>query len=251
MEPFFAALRQAREARRLTVADISNATLINERFLEAIERGDVTILPQTYIRAFLREYAEAVGLDPDDILHRYDQTQAGRPAVIEPPPPAMASSAQAESDSWKRRIVLLTLILAAVALILANTLFREKTPPLQEVPFQRVITENEQRAVPLPGTTPPAAAPTAEIGPADSLVLRGTTTDSVWVRLITDTQPPREYLFGPDSRFAWKARDRFVLTLGNAGGIQFALGAKQLGSFGRRGSVIRDTILTRRTLDAR
>ncbi len=90
MESFFETLKKAREAKQLSLADISNATQINERFLQAIERGDVSVLPQTYIRAFLREYAATVGLDPDDVLRRYEETAAGSapaPAPSDPLPP--------------------------------------------------------------------------------------------------------------------------------------------------------------------
>ncbi len=249
MESFFETLKKAREAKQLSLADISNATQINERFLQAIERGDVSVLPQTYIRAFLREYAATVGLDPDDVLRRYEETAAGSAPAPAPSDPLPSRSEPA--PPWKRQAIVLALVVAVSALVLMNTVFKSKTPPVQETPFQKVITENEQREAPPPTPAPATAPAPSPVAPADSLILRCATTDSVWVRLVTDQEAPREYLFGPDTRFSWKARDRFVLTLGNAGGIDFTLNKKPLGMLGRKGSVIRDTVLTRRTLTAR
>ena len=54
MNVFFQELKRAREAKRLSLADIADRTLINIRHLEAIERGDTSILPETYVRAFIR-----------------------------------------------------------------------------------------------------------------------------------------------------------------------------------------------------
>src|SRR3954466_10923727 len=57
-------LRRARERRGLTLEQISNATKVPWRHLEAIERGDVTALPGGfYARAEIRAYAEAVQVD--------------------------------------------------------------------------------------------------------------------------------------------------------------------------------------------
>ena len=74
METFFKELKQARESKHISLSDISDATLINVHLLEEMERGNVGILPQTYVRAFLREYAAVVGLDPDAVLRNFEAT---------------------------------------------------------------------------------------------------------------------------------------------------------------------------------
>jgi hypothetical protein len=56
-------LKQARLARSRSLDDIASQTKINRRHLEAIEAGDLTRLPQgPYVKAFIREYARAVGV---------------------------------------------------------------------------------------------------------------------------------------------------------------------------------------------
>ncbi|MCX7985209.1 MAG: helix-turn-helix domain-containing protein, partial [Bacteroidetes bacterium] len=66
-------LRQHRLAKNISLSAISAATRINSKFLHALEEGNFSILPQTYIRAFLREYAVAVGADSNDILSKYNE----------------------------------------------------------------------------------------------------------------------------------------------------------------------------------
>jgi len=85
--PFFLELKSAREAKGLTLAQISDITRIIENHLEAIERGDIAILPQAYVRAFIREYADTVGLDPAEIMRKYDAMLTGAPASPAPTAP--------------------------------------------------------------------------------------------------------------------------------------------------------------------
>lgn len=53
MDSVLQELKLTREAKHLSLTDVSDATLINANFLDAIEQGNTTVLPQTYIRAFI------------------------------------------------------------------------------------------------------------------------------------------------------------------------------------------------------
>ena len=64
MNTFSDELQKERVAKDISLADISKKTHINIKYLEAIEQGSFDILPQTYIRAFIREYALVIGLAP-------------------------------------------------------------------------------------------------------------------------------------------------------------------------------------------
>jgi cytoskeletal protein RodZ len=68
----FTILRTAREARHLTLTDIADATLINIEHLRAIDEGREGSLPEAYMRAFMREYASLVGVDPQELMQIFD-----------------------------------------------------------------------------------------------------------------------------------------------------------------------------------
>jgi flagellar biosynthesis protein FlhG len=58
-------LKRAREARGISLRDISMRTKVGARFLEYIEDERLDMLPATvYLRGFVAEFARAVGLDP-------------------------------------------------------------------------------------------------------------------------------------------------------------------------------------------
>src|SRR6186713_1132442 len=61
-------LRQAREARQLTLAQVAAETRIPQRHLQTIEAGDFGALPaRTYAISFAKNYARMVGLDQDEV----------------------------------------------------------------------------------------------------------------------------------------------------------------------------------------
>lgn len=65
-------LRAARERLGWTLPDLASHLRIRLPFLQAIEEGRVDALPgNAYAVGFLRTYAQAVGLDPDEIARRF------------------------------------------------------------------------------------------------------------------------------------------------------------------------------------
>lgn len=65
-------LKEAREAKGLSLEDVQKKTKIQLRYLKAIEKNDFSLMPGNfYIRAFIKEYAVAVDLNPDEILAEY------------------------------------------------------------------------------------------------------------------------------------------------------------------------------------
>jgi len=266
VNPFFQQLKQAREAKGISLAQISDITRIAENYLEAIELGNISILPQAYVRAFVREYASIVGLDPDKTMRLYDEVAPGTStAPAAPPPAAPPTTPEAEGPVHRTGLApektLMTptttktalglLAIAALAIIVWNMTSKQHSPPAEEIPFQNIIKEQERRLsptqTPLPAVNP--AVPAASV--TDSLTLRAVTTDSVWIMVIIDQGEPREYLLPAGAKVSWRGRERFAVTLGNAGAAEFTLNQKQLGPLGKKGTVLRGFELNRQTLSSR
>lgn len=69
-----ARLKEAREEKNLSLESLQETTKIQKRYLEAIEQGNFHILPgKFYARAFIKEYASAVGLDSEELLDEYKE----------------------------------------------------------------------------------------------------------------------------------------------------------------------------------
>ncbi|WP_068608453.1 RodZ domain-containing protein [Paenibacillus swuensis] len=62
-------LKNARLEKGYTLEDVQDITKIRKHYLEAIEEGNFKALPGNfYVRAFIKTYAETVGLDPEETL---------------------------------------------------------------------------------------------------------------------------------------------------------------------------------------
>ncbi len=74
LEILGAQFRRAREDRRLTFDQIERQTRIRAHYLEAIELGNFGVIPSpVQLRGFVRNYARAVGLDPDLMLGQVEE----------------------------------------------------------------------------------------------------------------------------------------------------------------------------------
>jgi cytoskeleton protein RodZ len=65
-------LREARMRQRLDITDVEAQTKIRAKYLRALENEDFGMLPgATFVKSFLRTYAEFLGLDPHLLVEEY------------------------------------------------------------------------------------------------------------------------------------------------------------------------------------
>ena len=265
LETFGKELRSQRELKQISLSSISEATRISEKMLEAIEAGKFSVLPQAYIRAFLRAYAAAIELNPDEVMQRYDSVNQEIRAVAEEwvnrsktrvagAEPAGTEPASPGSRVSLSSIVAGVTILAAVIAIIFFANKESAVPsqePLSRVPFDKAVHESEavvaqpeQAAPPVTQQSPPDQTPLAAVRPSvDSLRLEITTTDSVWVAVVIDNVRRGEYLFPAGRIRSWAAKEQFMVSIGNAAAATFRLNGNNLGALGKRGAVARNVVI--------
>ena len=67
-----ATLREARMRQRIDITDMEARTKIRAKYLRALENEEWDLLPgPTYVRSFLRTYADALGLDSKAVVEEY------------------------------------------------------------------------------------------------------------------------------------------------------------------------------------
>lgn len=124
-------LRRERELRRISLREIAQATKINIRYLEAMERNDFAYLPGgLFNRGFVRAYCKHIGVDPEVMVNAYlleerTQTNSGgfadrdrrllRGVAVRPgADPSPAAQARPDRSSRRRRWLLALMLVAAV-----------------------------------------------------------------------------------------------------------------------------------------
>ena len=67
-------LRETRMRNRIDITDVEAATKIRAKYLRALENEEWDLLPgPTFVKTFLRTYAEYLGLDPRLLVEEYRQ----------------------------------------------------------------------------------------------------------------------------------------------------------------------------------
>jgi transcriptional regulator with XRE-family HTH domain len=97
-ETFVTRLRRHRERNRISLEQLAHDTNIKQPLLEALEQNDLSEWPHgLYARAWIRAYADAVGLDPEDTVddfcrlyphgdRRAKETIRGLASIVASPP---------------------------------------------------------------------------------------------------------------------------------------------------------------------
>lgn len=134
-------LQKARIDRGLTIGDLQKITKIQRRYLEAIEENDFDAMPSDYYkRTFIRQFAEAVGLNPRPLLRRLDgkpeEEELTNTMALSMPVKGSRKSKYNETNTKKSLIAsyipvaLLVLVVAAIigTIVWAIMLDSEKGP---------------------------------------------------------------------------------------------------------------------------
>ena len=124
-ETFGRELINARKFKGITLEQISDMTKIQLRYLEAMEAGHWDVLPQPYMEAFLKAYADVVGMNVPKVMKMFrdlrrqmlaieapEEELPSEPSPIQSPTPAPSKKSSA---GW---IISGLLILTAAAVVL-------------------------------------------------------------------------------------------------------------------------------------
>ena len=111
-------LRAQRERKNITLEQAAGDTRIREKFLKALEDGDYRTLPgPVYTRGFLRNYAEYLDLETDELLTLYHH-ESGRPVE-----PVQTRTFKPYRPIARRNLVFRPVILLPVIILAGVALF--------------------------------------------------------------------------------------------------------------------------------
>lgn len=160
-------LRAAREAARLSVADIAQSLKFSARQVEMIEADNYDALPgNTVVRGFTRSYARLLKLDADELLHMLDARTPLAPADVRPPD-NMGVAADAATAERQFTPVLSATIVVAIAAVLLGA-WHLWGPQTATVPGPASLS------VKPPGAETPVRADAPPVPPPDTASAGGT-----------------------------------------------------------------------------
>lgn len=262
--------QRAREAKGLTLEEAAARTRILPQYLKAVEDNNYAKLPdEVFAKGFVRSYARILGLDEATVIRQFDES-GGEFYAKRNERESLKQKLEEEERRKKVNRNIVAGVVSAVLLLLFVIMGRDRErPEPRPVPIDPVPAAS----VPAPAPEPPRAEPAVPAGdPAfrsasgqsevernfsGVLPLEGVVPDEqkkltldveaierCWVKVQTDHAASQEVMLNPGDRNRWKAQERVILTLGNAGGVRVSLNGKLQGPFGGRGKVVREIVFT-------
>lgn len=249
-------LRALREAKGSSLEDMARSTRVGIRHLEALEEERLSDLPSpVFVRGFIRAYCGFLREAPETALGHYEVLAGARAA-------ARAASAPPDPrTTWANGSVLVglaLLVILGVGLIVINLTVKRTGGTSVAAPKTDISVPAPPAEVPRPVAAAPALTPVAPRPPASAPAATASPTpaptiskssgggqrltmkalDSTWIRVQPDEGRATEELLPPGASREWSAERRFLVTIGNAGGVELTLNGEVLPPLGPKGTVI-------------
>lgn len=238
MASFGERLRRERELRGVSLRDVAEATKISTRFLKALEDDRVDILPGgLFPRAFVRQYGRHLGLDADRLVTEFLYAHGEGLAELQTRPRGHEAPSRGG----------LFLIVVGLGL---GALWMMKDQ--QQEGAHRPATPAPPPAAVVAPADPVYPTPLGEQAPLeeaqDALVLTLHAQQSCWVEVSADGETVLSRVLTRGETATLEAQGEIVLSVGNAGGLSFAVNDRRGVPLGRSGEVRRNVVITRQNL---
>ena len=276
LKSFTNELKKTREEAGITLEGISAKTRIDIKFLKALERGDVHFLPELYVKAFVKQYAKAIGLDEDETMQRYLMAKDGKTlpnkenetidSEIEETETKVKESQDKKSEEQEDKkktlysysdenaknnkssksimkknllVYLVSALVAVIGVVLIYFLFvKDKGNNIVvEKPFDEVLQDTPKRFVNEKVDQIPKESSPKDIEELTLTLTNNDSADSAWVFVVMDNKTSREFLLFPKTSQSFKAKSNFKFTLGNSGVIDLKINNEKIEFKKKRGAV--------------
>ncbi len=241
-------LQQARQEKQITLDEISNRTKIQKRYLEALEKGDLSLFAgEVYLKGTICNYAETVGLDPKDVLAVYRRLRGGgfSEAQDEPPPAPPRPRryrVEGKKPSFNTAIAALVLALLVGAIWWGGGYFRQRPAVEPGGTADNGWRDDQNDREPKPGDSEPE--PQAEVAlesmaagetvysvrGVSEIEMKLTFNDWCWIRVEVDGAafPLIERMFKRGEEWTATASQKIWIRIGNPEGVAMTVNAIEI-----------------------
>ena len=233
-------LRRTRTHYKRSIEDIEHALRIRTEQIEAIEQGNLEMLPgRVYAIGFVRSYAEYLGLDGDKMVDLYKR----QVMAAKGPEPELYFPIPASDNHLPPWWITLSSIFLAIALLAfwfgENRAGREAVETIPPVPEEMQIAVEEPT---LPAATKVEIEEPEETviedKPAEGIILK--IHENSWVEIrdkkgkamLSRVLKAGDQYYVPD-------RPDLTISIGNAGGVEIEVDGQPLRKLGEKGKVLR------------
>jgi cytoskeletal protein RodZ len=232
-ESIGAMLRQEREARELSLQDVQEATKITVQNLSALEEDKFDYFPnRVYARAFLRDYANYIGLDSAALLTQYEEKWHGGKEIAEVRPSSRGSAWKSVGYALLAVLVLGGIAAAAYFLLPAggwrSESYRERVSAQPSDESKGAVLP-KVKDIPTPEPDVTGSEPAKPVDSRDNAAQPAVVSKStfkiaalmpVWVRVVADGKTVYEGTMAKDEVKSWEEIKVVTIRAGMAGAVQ-------------------------------
>ena len=273
LNKFAQELKKAREKADITLQNLSARSRLDIKFLQSIEKGDFSFLPELYVKAFIKDYAKFVGLDVNETIKKYEAAKKGIDYNKSKDETEVVQTDKKEKSdvqeklygeqqnntiqnnqpsggfnffSDKQNVKILAIVGGVILLvIIALLIFNSNNKPeiiVKEKPYEEVRKDNQQRFV------EDKKKSNTTLKKEDALILLISATDTSWIKVQSDTNEPKEFTLFPGSKININSFEKFVMIIGNSGGVSLNLDGNELNISGKN-KLVKYLLITKKGIN--
>lgn len=248
-------LRRERLNQGIDLATLAQTTRINQKYLEAIERGDSAGLPGGFFyRSFVRQYAIALGMEPGEMEKELDrEREAEAPklsAALEkavfplktPDPIVIETNRTIASGRTISYVLLLVGVLAGCSAFYTWWRNLESRSTAEAAPASIHSAQQKAPAAPTATAVPvqPAAARVTELpgnASGEKVYVIVAAREATWLSITSDGKAVFSGVLEPQQTKVLDGREQARIRVGNAAGLEITWNGKPIPKLGSRGQV--------------
>jgi cytoskeletal protein RodZ len=246
-----------REKRKLSIAEVSKTLKIREHIIQAIESGNLDILPHVYMKAFIKDYSSYLKINTevfneiissltpkDDIQILADESEKeifNKPVTSKRYEEIFADNKIKKQFFNKQNIVNYLIFTALILILVATIYFAFFDFSSNDKNNQKFIAvQNDTLNV-----TNQSNGLEQAYNPTDSITLSVESTDSIWTRISMDGKRTFQQVLLPYKEMEFKAWEYFQITCDDASALKVKRNGESIAQLSSKGKVIRNVKITR------
>jgi len=218
-------LKDKREQMNLSLSDVHKATKVQEKYLAAIEEGDLDAFKaEVFYKSFLRSYSKYLGFDPEEFVELFNSQKR---EIERSPKSEEVSFCAVEKNIFntKKIFIVVVAIIAVALLIIFVCLYRNMSKIAQAVEsdieyesLQKQKIEENTTVMEQDEPYSEEKIPDAEVSTRQNLEIEA--KETVWIKVDIDGKAVYEGTLLKGGKKMWEANNSFTLKLGYAPGVK-------------------------------
>jgi len=251
-----ARLKKLRLEKGLSLDEVNKKTKIHLKILKSIEEDNLINLNPIYVKGFIKIYCRLLGADPRSFLPDLKETKAFAQIKVKE---------ETKSDSLFKNVsarlinlgphIKVKPVLATIGIIIGIVLFfnfakavfyrLRVNVPKKKLATQIVFEKNTKKhEIPKQGK-----AQSVVLVPVAATIRLGIRAkENCYINLKADTKAVFQGVLKKGRFESWQAKDRFELSVGNAGAVDLEINGKLISNLGKKNQVLKKILINREGL---